>query len=328
MVSAAEQLAANLNFGAFAKADDLKRRIYFTLGALIVYRFGTFIPLPGINPVAFAQTFNANASGILGMFNMFAGGAVERMAIFALNIMPYISASIIMQLMSSMSPKLEALKKEGEQGRKQINQYTRYLTVVLAAFQAYGIAIGLEGSQSAAGAVVIDPGWFFRITTVITLVGGTLFLMWLGEQITQRGVGNGISLIIFAGIVAGLPSALVGLFELARTGSLSVGLLLAAAGADAVRRRRHRVHGACPAAPADPVSQAPGRQPDVPGRFLASAAEAQLGRRHPADLRLLAAAAADHGGAVHGRAGSAVAQRGRPQRWAAASRCTSRSTWS
>ena len=161
------------------------------------------------------------------MFNMFAGGAVERMAIFALNIMPYISASIIMQLMSSMSPKLEALKKEGEQGRKQINQYTRYLTVVLAAFQAYGIAIGLEGSHSAAGAVVIDPGWFFRITTVITLVGGTLFLMWLGEQITQRGVGNGISLIIFAGIVAGLPSALVGLFELARTGSLSAGLLLA-----------------------------------------------------------------------------------------------------
>jgi preprotein translocase subunit SecY len=157
---------------------------------------------------------------------MFAGGAVERMAIFALNIMPYISASIIMQLMTSMSPKLEALKKEGEQGRKQINQYTRYLTVVLAAFQAYGIAIGLENSQSAVGSVVIEPGAFFRMTTVITLVGGTLFLMWLGEQITQRGVGNGISLIIFAGIVAALPSALVGLFELARTGSLSGALLV------------------------------------------------------------------------------------------------------
>ena len=226
MVSAAEQLAANLNFGAFAKAEDLKKRIYFTLGALIVYRFGTFIPLPGINPEAFAQTFNANASGILGMFNMVAGGAVERMASFALNIMPYISASIIMQLMTSMSPKLEALKKEGEQGRKQINQYTRYLTVVLAAFQAYGIAIGLENSQSAVGSVVIEPGAFFRMTTVITLVGGTLFLMWLGEQITQRGVGNGISLIIFAGIVAALPSALVGLFELARTGSLSGALLV------------------------------------------------------------------------------------------------------
>ena len=257
------------------------------------------------------------------MFNMFAGGAVERMAIFALNIMPYISASIIMQLMSSMSPKLEALKKEGEQGRKQINQYTRYLTVVLAAFQAYGIAIGLEGSQGAAGPVVMDPGWFFRITTVITLVGGTLFLMWLGEQITQRGVGNGISLIIFAGIVAGLPSALVGLFELARTGSLSVGLLLALLAPDAVRRRRHRLHGACAAPPADPVSETTGRQPDVPGRFLAPAAEAQLGRRHPADLRLLAAAAADHRGAVHRRPGSAMAERRRRPRWAAASRCTS-----
>src|SRR6187401_3226051 len=223
MVSAAEQLVSNLNFAAFAKADELKKRLWFTLGALLVYRLGTYIPIPGINPQAFADAFKAQSSGILGMFNMFAGGAVERMAIFALNIMPYISASIIMQLMSSMSPKLEALKKEGEQGRKQINQYTRYLTVVLAAFQAYGIAIGLEGSTGAAGAVVIVPGWFFRITTVITLVGGTLFLMWLGEQITQRGVGNGISLIIFAGIVAGLPAALVGLFELARTGSLSPG---------------------------------------------------------------------------------------------------------
>ena len=226
MVSAAEQLAANLNFGAFAKAEDLKKRLWFTLGALLVYRLGTFIPLPGIDPVAFAQAFKANASGILGMFNMFAGGAVERMAIFALNIMPYISASIIMQLMSSVSPKLEALKKEGEQGRKQINQYTRYLTVALAAFQAYCISVGLEASRSAGSSVVIEPGWFFRITTVVTLVGGTMFLMWLGEQITQRGVGNGTSLIIFAGIVAGLPSAIVGLFELARTGSLSTFLLL------------------------------------------------------------------------------------------------------
>jgi preprotein translocase subunit SecY len=226
MVSAAEQLAANLNLGAFSKAEDLKKRIWFTLGALLVYRFGTFIPIPGINPVAFAQTFKANSSGILGMFNMFAGGAVERMAIFALNIMPYISASIILQLMTSVSPQLEALKKEGEQGRKQINQYTRYLTVLLAAFQAYGIAIGLEGSHGQFGSVVIEPGWFFRITTVVTLVGGTMFLMWLGEQITQRGVGNGISLIIFAGIVAGLPLALVNLFEQARTGALSTPLLL------------------------------------------------------------------------------------------------------
>lgn len=226
MVSAAEQLAANLNFGAFSKAEELKKRIWFTLGALVVYRLGTFIPMPGIDPVAFAETFRQNSSGILGMVNLFAGGAIERMAIFALNIMPYISASIIIQLMTSVSPKLEALKKEGEQGRKVINQYTRYLTVVLAAFQAYGISIGLEGSSGAAGAVVTDPGWFFRISTVITLVGGTMFLMWLGEQITARGVGNGISLIIMAGIVATLPSAIIGLFELARTGALATPLLL------------------------------------------------------------------------------------------------------
>ncbi|MBS0238929.1 MAG: preprotein translocase subunit SecY [Proteobacteria bacterium] len=226
MVSAAEQLASNLNFSAFAKAEDLKRRLWFTLGALIVFRLGTFIPLPGINPAAFAETFKHQAGGILGMFNMFSGGALERLAIFSLNIMPYISASIIMQLMSSISPKLEALKKEGEAGRKQINQYTRYLTVILAALQAYGIAVGLEGSRNAAGAVVLDPGMFFRMTTVITLVGGTVFLMWLGEQITQRGVGNGTSLIIFAGIVAGLPNALVQLFELSRTGSISPGILV------------------------------------------------------------------------------------------------------
>ncbi|MFA5957981.1 preprotein translocase subunit SecY [Hyphomicrobium sp.] len=226
MVSAAEQLASNLNFSAFAKAEDLKRRLWFTLGALIVFRLGTFIPLPGINPAAFAETFKSQAGGILGMFNMFSGGALQRLAIFSLNIMPYISASIIMQLMSSISPKLEALKKEGEAGRKQINQYTRYLTVILAALQGYGIAVGLEGSRNAAGAVVMDPGLFFRATTVITLVGGTVFLMWLGEQITQRGVGNGTSLIIFAGIVAGLPGALVQLFELSRTGSISPGVLV------------------------------------------------------------------------------------------------------
>jgi len=230
MASAAEQLAANMNFSAFAKAEDLQRRIWFTLGALLVYRLGTFIPMPGINPTAFAETFNQSSQGILGLFNTFAGGAGERMAIFALNIMPYISASIIMQLMTSVNPKLEALKKEGEQGRKQINQYTRYLTLVLAAFQAYGIAIGLEGTVAPSGAVVNDPGWFFRITTVITLVGGTMFLMWLGEQITQRGVGNGISLIIFAGIVATMPAALAGLFELSRVGSLSLVMLFALLG--------------------------------------------------------------------------------------------------
>jgi preprotein translocase subunit SecY len=222
MVSAAEQLAANLNFSALAKAEELKKRIWFTLGALLVYRFGTYIPLPGIDPKAWEQIFNTQAGGILGMFNMFAGGGIHRMAIFALNIMPYISASIIIQLMTTVSPTLEQLKKEGEQGRKVINQYTRYLTVVLAAFQAYGIAIGLEG----AGGAVADPGYFFRISTAITLTGGTMFLMWLGEQITSRGIGNGISLIILAGIVAQLPSAIAGTLELGRQGALSTGLIL------------------------------------------------------------------------------------------------------
>ncbi len=223
MSSAAEQLASNLNLSAFSKATELKKRIWFTLGALLVYRLGTYIPLPGINIQALEQLFQQNQSGILGMMNMFAGGAVGRMAIFALNIMPYISASIIIQLMTTVSPHLAQLKKEGEQGRQQINQYTRYGTVVLAALQAYGIAVGLEG----AGNIVTDPGWFFRMTAVITLVGGTIFLMWLGEQITARGIGNGISLIIFAGIVAELPSALVGTLELSRRGSLSAGLLIA-----------------------------------------------------------------------------------------------------
>ena len=223
MASAAEQLASNLNFAAFAKAEDLKKRIWFTLGALLVYRLGTYIPLPGINPEAFAQAFSQQAKGVLGVFNMFAGGAVARMAIFALGIMPYISASIIMQLMTSVVPSLEALKKEGEQGRKVINQYTRYGTVLLAIVQAYGISIGLESGNN----IVLDPGLFFRISTVITLVGGTMFLMWLGEQITSRGIGNGISLIIFAGIVAGLPSAISGTLELGRTGALSTGLILA-----------------------------------------------------------------------------------------------------
>ncbi|MEZ5812921.1 MAG: preprotein translocase subunit SecY [Rhizobiaceae bacterium] len=223
MASAAEQLASNLNFAAFAKAEDLKKRIWFTLGALLVYRVGTYIPMPGINPDAFAQAFEQQSGGVLGMFNMFAGGAVGRMAIFALGIMPYISASIIMQLMTSVIPTLEQLKKEGEQGRKVINQYTRYGTVLLAAVQAYGISVGLESGNN----IVTDPGWFFRISAVITLVGGTMFLMWLGEQITARGIGNGISLIIFSGIVAGLPSAIGGTLELGRTGALSTGLILA-----------------------------------------------------------------------------------------------------
>jgi preprotein translocase subunit SecY len=222
MASAAEQLAANINFSAFSKAEELKKRIWFTLGALIIYRLGTYIPLPGIDPVAFEQNFTGKSQGVLELFNMFAGGAVQRMAIFALNIMPYISASIIIQLLTSVLPQLEALKKEGEAGRKVINQYTRYLTVVLATFQAYGIAIGLEGQ----GNVVSDPGWFFRISTVITLTGGTMFMVWLGEQITSRGVGNGSSMIIFAGIVAAFPAAIVHTLELGREGQISTALIL------------------------------------------------------------------------------------------------------
>jgi preprotein translocase subunit SecY len=222
MASAAEQLAANINLSAFAKAEDLKKRIWFTLAALVIYRLGTYIPVPGVDPIELARLVEQQATGILGWINSLAGGALGRMAIFALSIMPYISAMIIMQLMTAVSPHLEQLKKEGEQGRRKMNQYTRYGTVVLAALQAYGISVGLEGQ----GGVVLDPGWFFRISTVITLTGGTVFLMWLGEQITARGVGNGISLIIFAGIVAELPSALVGTLELGRTGQLSTFLIL------------------------------------------------------------------------------------------------------
>ena len=216
-MAANNQANAGMGLGALTKSDELRNRLLFTLGALIVYRLGTFIPIPGIDPVALDDIFSQQSTGILGMFDMFSGGALSRMTIFALNIMPYITASIIMQLMTAIVPTLEQLKKDGEAGRKQINQYTRYLTVLLATVQGYGIAVGLESAQG----VVQDPGLMFRITTVITLVGGTLFLMWLGEQITSRGVGNGISLIIFAGIIAQLPIALAGTLELGRTGALS-----------------------------------------------------------------------------------------------------------
>jgi preprotein translocase subunit SecY len=218
MASAAEQLAANMNFGAFQKATELHKRIWFTLGAMIVYRLGTYIPIPGIDPQAFAQAFSGQSKGILGMFNMFSGGAVERMAIFSLNVMPYISASIIVQLLGTVYPPWEKLRKEGgEAGRKTLNQYTRYLTVVLALFQSFAIASGLQASAG----LVLNPGPFFLISTVVTLTGGTLFLMWLGEQITSRGVGNGISLLIFAGIVAVLPRGIWQMFSMTRTGSLS-----------------------------------------------------------------------------------------------------------
>jgi preprotein translocase subunit SecY len=223
MASAAEQLASNLNFGVLAKATDLKKRIWFTLWALVVYRLGTWIPMPGVDPQVLGELFKQSGGGMLGMFDMLAGGALSRMTIFALNIMPYISASIILQLMTTVVPSLEAVKKEGEAGRKKINQYTRYLTVVIAVMQAYGIAIGLESMTSArGGAVMMESHLLFRFSTVVTLTGGTLFLMWLGEQITARGIGQGTSLIIMAGIVAELPSAIVNTLELGRTGALPV----------------------------------------------------------------------------------------------------------
>lgn len=207
---------------ASGKFGDLKKRLLFLIGALIVYRIGTFIPVPGIDPMVLEQMFKTQQGGILGMFNMFSGGALSRFSVFALGIMPYISASIIVQLLTTVSPQLEALKKEGEAGRRKITQYTRYGTLFLALFQALGIAIALEPQAG----LVLDPGLQFRLTTVVTLTAGTLFLMWLGEQITERGLGNGISIIIFAGIAAGLPHAIGGTLELTRTGAFSIPLVL------------------------------------------------------------------------------------------------------
>ena len=222
MASAAEQLASSINFGALSKATELKQRIWYTLGILIVARIGAYIPLPGIDSAAFEAIFSQHSGGVLGMVDMFAGGAISRMTVFALGIMPYISASIIMQLLTSVSPTLEAWKKEGESGRRKINQWTRYGTLVLALAQSLGIANGLQNMASPTGAgAVIDPGFFFIFTTIVTLSCGTMFLMWLGEQITARGIGNGISLIIFAGIVARLPSALSQVFEQLRAGSIN-----------------------------------------------------------------------------------------------------------
>ena len=215
-------MAQDSLLGAVGKMSELKSRLWFVLGALVVYRLGAHVPVPGIDPTVLKQLFDSQSDGILGMFNMFSGGALSRFTVFALGIMPYISASIIMQLLSVVSPKMEQLKKEGEAGRRTITKYTRYGTVVLATFQALGIAIALEGQAG----LVLDPGLAFRLTAVITLVSGTMFLMWLGEQITERGIGNGISIIIFAGIVAGLPSAVGSTLELARTGAFSIPLVI------------------------------------------------------------------------------------------------------
>ncbi len=218
------QMAAQLSFANFGKATELKKRLWFTLGALIVFRLVSFVPLPGVDPTALKSLFDTTKGGALDYFNMFSGGALSRMSLIALGVTPYITASIIIQLMTSLVPALASLKKEGESGRKRLNQYTRYGTVFLTAIQGYGIAAGLESWGG--GSAVIDPGWFFRITTVITLIGGTMFLMWLGEQITSRGIGNGISLIIMAGIVSRLPVSIGQLFEQARTGALSGGFLV------------------------------------------------------------------------------------------------------
>jgi preprotein translocase subunit SecY len=219
MASPTDNLAANLNMSAFGKATELQSRIWFTVLALIVYRVGTYIPLPGVDPVALGQLFQQHGGGILGMFDMFAGGALKRMTIFALSVMPYITASIIVQLLSAILPSFEALKKEGEQGRIKLNQYSRYLTVMFALVQSYALAVGL-GNMMGGSAVVISGG-FFRISTMVTLTCGTVFLMWLGEQITARGIGNGTSLIIYSGIVANLPHAMEQTLELGRTGALS-----------------------------------------------------------------------------------------------------------
>jgi preprotein translocase subunit SecY len=227
MASAAEQLAANISLGQFAKATELKKRLWFTLGALIVFRLLSFVPLPGIDPVALQAQFDTTRGGVLDFFNTFSGGSLERMSLIALGVMPYITASIVVQLATSLSPTLGALKKEGESGRKKLNQYTRYGTVALTAVQGYFIAVGLEAWGAGTGqSAVVDPGMLFRITTVISLIGGTMFLMWLGEQITSRGIGNGVSLIIMAGIVASLPTALGQVFEGGRTGSLSPLLII------------------------------------------------------------------------------------------------------
>ncbi|WP_316015389.1 preprotein translocase subunit SecY [Roseobacter sp. HKCCA0434] len=221
MASAAEQMAANMSWSTFGKAKELQQRIVFALALLIVYRIGTYVPVPGLDIVQLREFFQSAQAGIGGLVNMFTGGAISRGAVFALGIMPYISASIIVQLLTAMVPSLEQLKKEGEQGRRKINQYTRYGTVLLALFQGYGIAVGLETSG-----IALDPGWFFRASTVITLVGGTMFLMWLGEQITARGIGNGISLIIFVGIIAELPAAIAQFLEAGRTGAISTPVVL------------------------------------------------------------------------------------------------------
>ncbi len=230
MASATDRMASSISLANFAQATDLKKRLWFTIGALIVFRFLSHVPLPGVDPRALATLYAGTKGGVLDFFNNFSGGALERMSVIALGIMPYITASIVVQLATSLSPKLNAIKKEGESGRKKLNQYTRYGTVFLTAIQGYFIAVGLEGWGATSGiSAVVEPGLLFRVTCVVSLVGGTMFLMWVGEQITSRGIGNGASLIIMAGIVSRLPVELVNLFESGRTGSVSPLLIIVSA---------------------------------------------------------------------------------------------------
>ena len=227
MASAADRMASNISLGKFAQATELRKRLWFTLGVLVVFRFLSHVPLPGVDPCALATLYDTTRGGVLDFFNNFSGGALERMSVIALGVMPYITASIVVQLSTSLSPKLAAIKKEGESGRKRLNQYTRYGTVFLTAIQGWFIAVGLENWGASQGmSAVIEPGLLFRITCVVSLIGGTMFLMWLGEQITSRGIGNGVSLIIMAGIVSQLPRALVNMFEGARTGTMNPLLIL------------------------------------------------------------------------------------------------------
>ena len=227
MASAADRMASNISLGKFAQATELRKRLWFTIGALVVFRFLSHVPLPGVDPRALATLYDTTRGGVLDFFNNFSGGALERMSVIALGVMPYITASIVVQLSTSLSPQLAAIKKEGESGRKRLNQYTRYGTVLLTAIQGWFIAVGLENWGAAQGiSAVIEPGLLFRVTCVVSLIGGTMFLMWLGEQITSRGIGNGVSLIIMAGIVSQLPRALVNLFESARTGTMNPLLIL------------------------------------------------------------------------------------------------------
>ncbi|HZF42151.1 MAG TPA: preprotein translocase subunit SecY, partial [Sphingomonadaceae bacterium] len=228
MASAAEQMAANISMASFTKATELKKRLWFTLGALVVFRMLSFVPLPGIDPLMMAELYNTQRGGVLDFFNTFSGGSLERASLIALGVMPYITASIVVQLSTSLSPHMAALKKEGEAGRKKMNQYTRYGTVFLTVVQGYFLATSLMGSTASQGiSVVVNPGNLFILSTVVTLVGGTMFLMWIGEQITSRGIGNGVSLIIMAGIVASLPQALAQVFEGGRTGTLSPLIIVA-----------------------------------------------------------------------------------------------------